>query len=386
MAELSAGNIPSVANANTAKISGTSSGELAPTETFTSALARRVEENSTHESGAEKESDSKEAEHDPSSSETPALIIGSPPRIASLQISDRADQAPRFPGRSMPDLGAFNGSDNQSSSRLAGNNSSIDNASVDAQVGFSSAYRPADKSLRPANGQVDFSITGKDIALNTEHAITKPDAGYDGLADKLLSELSIADRLAVTSATNRSPESGMPTPSTLPNGDASVNALFGAARYAIEQDPSHFHIRTPISSSQWPTELDHVVRIMMSEKSSEAAIHIVPPELGPIDVVLKIEGDSATIAFSANQAETRSLLETHLPKLRELLSEAGIQLADASVSDWGTQRDSRGTSGSATFSQSFLNGANGESVEAVVGAGTDIRKITRSDRLIDTFA
>ena len=52
MAELSAGNIPSVANANTAKISGTSSGELAPTETFTSALARRVEENSTHESGA----------------------------------------------------------------------------------------------------------------------------------------------------------------------------------------------------------------------------------------------------------------------------------------------------------------------------------------------
>ncbi|XGA69672.1 flagellar hook-length control protein FliK [Duganella sp. BuS-21] len=57
-----------------------------------------------------------------------------------------------------------------------------------------------------------------------------------------------------------------------------------------------------------------------------------PPDLGPLQVVLSINKDQATAAFSSAAPEVRQALEAALPKLKEMMSEAGIQLGSATVS------------------------------------------------------
>lgn len=175
-----------------------------------------------------------------------------------------------------------------------------------------------------------------------------------------------------------------------PSADATTNpafrSLFGAAQYGPAQEAHRYDIQSPIFSPEWSREAAQVVRVMLTEKVSEAELRVNPPELGPIDVVVKVEGDATTITFTANSPETRSLLELHLPKLREALDAAGLQLADASVNSGGTQRDSRGTSGSPAPSQEYLIGSDSGSKDSNSLPGSGFATSTRIDRLIDIFA
>jgi flagellar hook-length control protein FliK len=51
--------------------------------------------------------------------------------------------------------------------------------------------------------------------------------------------------------------------------------------------------------------------------------------------VLSISNDQTSVAFSSNQLEVRQALENALPRLREMMSESGIALGNATV-DAGT--------------------------------------------------
>ncbi len=66
---------------------------------------------------------------------------------------------------------------------------------------------------------------------------------------------------------------------------------------------------------------------------NRAEIRITPEELGPITIELAVDGDSASVVFSADQSGTRSALQDSLQSLRELLDNEGISLTEASVSE-----------------------------------------------------
>jgi flagellar hook-length control protein FliK len=101
--------------------------------------------------------------------------------------------------------------------------------------------------------------------------------------------------------------------------------------------------------------------------------------------VLSVTNDQASVAFTAAQPEVRQALENALSKLRDMMSESGIALGNATVSDGAAdQRQAR------QGEQARGNGAGGRfggSSDAAVAA-TPQRQL-RADGgtgLVDTFA
>jgi flagellar hook-length control protein FliK len=60
-----------------------------------------------------------------------------------------------------------------------------------------------------------------------------------------------------------------------------------------------------------------------------------------MEVSITVKDSQATIHFGAAQADTRALIESSIPQLREMLATQGFQLMDASVSQ-GFARQPRG--------------------------------------------
>ena len=91
---------------------------------------------------------------------------------------------------------------------------------------------------------------------------------------------------------------------------------------------------------------------MVSQGIQQAEIRLDPPELGHMIVKIQVHGEQTQVQFHVAQTQTRDVVEQAIPRLRELLQEQGMQLADSHVSqgDQGQRReggfaDSGGASG-----------------------------------------
>lgn len=63
----------------------------------------------------------------------------------------------------------------------------------------------------------------------------------------------------------------------------------------------------------------------------EVSFHVDPPELGPIEVSLRMEQQRVDINMSASHPVTRDVLQQSLPQLRELFAAGGLQLGGANI-------------------------------------------------------
>lgn len=79
---------------------------------------------------------------------------------------------------------------------------------------------------------------------------------------------------------------------------------------------------------------------MVSQGIQHAEIRLDPPELGHMLVKIQVHGDQTQVQFHVTQPQTRDLVEQAMPRLRELLQEQGMQLADSHVSQ-GEQGERR---------------------------------------------
>lgn len=91
-------------------------------------------------------------------------------------------------------------------------------------------------------------------------------------------------------------------------------------------------ISSSIGTAEWGEELGNRVVWLASRNESRAELVLNPPQMGRIEVNLTIKGDQATASFASNNPVVREALEAALPKLRESLAEAGIQLGQSQVS------------------------------------------------------
>ena len=82
----------------------------------------------------------------------------------------------------------------------------------------------------------------------------------------------------------------------------------------------------------WDQAMSSQVVWLARSDYQSASLHLNPPELGPLHVVLSLSDAGATASFSSAQPEVRLAIEAALPKLREMLGDAGLQLNNASVS------------------------------------------------------
>lgn len=110
-----------------------------------------------------------------------------------------------------------------------------------------------------------------------------------------------------------------------------------AAKLEAVQAPANGADRIParVGTPAWDNQVSQRI-VYMVGKEQAATLTLNPPDLGPVQVVLSVSNDQASVAFSSSQPEVRQALENALPRLREMMGESGIALGNATV-DAGTQ-------------------------------------------------
>lgn len=135
-----------------------------------------------------------------------------------------------------------------------------------------------------------------------------------------------------------------------------------------------------VNNSSWDQALGQRMVWMVAGAEQSATLTLNPPDLGPLQVVLNVTNGQADASFFAAQPEVRQALEAALPKLREMLGDAGISLGQANVSSGSS--NPQGGSGQGD-NGARRNGAPGASGTSSVTA----RRITSGGNgMVDTFA
>jgi len=143
---------------------------------------------------------------------------------------------------------------------------------------------------------------------------------------------------AIVAATEKA--AGEPLPlslaaADLAPADATLLTQAQAAAPARAERPADLpllHIAKPVGARGWDADVGQRLVWMVGRDEGRAELTLTPPQLGRIEVSLTTSGDQTNALFVAASPVTRDALENALPRLRELLADAGITLGQASVS------------------------------------------------------
>ena len=81
------------------------------------------------------------------------------------------------------------------------------------------------------------------------------------------------------------------------------------------------------------TGLATYLRVLKTEGGTEARLQLSPIELGRLAITVQTEGDDTRVSFVVENSQARSAVEASLPRLREMLEQSGLSLADAEVTE-----------------------------------------------------
>ena len=192
-----------------------------------------------------------------------------------------------------------------------------------------------------------------------------------------------------------------PVSSTVLNGvlpgDSPVNPavmpLAGTAPPSVpvtaQADPLTTPLRVPdpalqheLRAEQFAEQVGRRLLQQIREDRWTVNLQLDPQRLGPMEIELQLEGNQVTAQVGVANAEVRHLLESALPKLRESLDSAGLNLANWSFAQSGA-REYR------EFAQQSAAAAAKAAPKGVEGAIEDEapRRVTEdsASRVVDVY-
>lgn len=173
-------------------------------------------------------------------------------------------------------------------------------------------------------------------------------------------------------------ELGVTAPTAAPLQQAAL-ALAQAAT-GVASDKIAARVGTP----GWDQQVGQKIVWMVAGQEQSASLTLNPPDMGPMQVVLSVNNDQATVTFSAAQPEVRQALEDAMPKLREMMNESGIALGNASVNDGSAQQQAQAEARQAGRGGRDGGGQGGQAHDATLAPAT--RRGGEQQGLVDTFA
>lgn len=98
-------------------------------------------------------------------------------------------------------------------------------------------------------------------------------------------------------------------------------------------------IPLPLNHPQWQEAFASRVAWQVKDGLQQVNVAINPPELGPIEVRMSLQDDKVSAQFVTAHHAVRQVIEDAMPRLREMLSQSGLNLADANVFQQAPGRD-----------------------------------------------
>ncbi|ELE1961021.1 flagellar hook-length control protein FliK [Vibrio vulnificus] len=136
-----------------------------------------------------------------------------------------------------------------------------------------------------------------------------------------------------------------------------------AENVAAQQPPM------PLTRELANEQVAEKVQMMMSKNLKQLDIRLDPPELGRMQIRMTMNNDIANVHFTVTNPQARDIIEQTLPRLREMLAQQGMQLADSSVQQQASGQQQRQYSadgqGNGQQSSRFAS-SNEENLEADV--------------------
>ncbi|MFJ3045073.1 flagellar hook-length control protein FliK [Herbaspirillum chlorophenolicum] len=285
--------------------------------------------------------------------------------------------------RSTPKLSLQSDSDEQPQA-LDGKGKKIDFSALQSSVSANNAKKEATPELAQQNADTDAAARpakGDKPAIDlTADAKAAPKEDTSTLAARAQTAKAAPELAAV----KQDALQAAPAPVTMPAMQQTIaanqpQAVFGAA-YTDKIQPN-------VGSAGWDQAVGQKVTWMVNGGIQSASLTLNPPDLGPLQVVLSVNNSHADATFITAQPEVKQALEAAMPKLREMMDQAGIQLGQATVNT-GMPNQQQGASGQQARKSSSSGSFGGKDEDGDIAvAATGNAAVTSSGLgLVDTFA
>lgn len=133
------------------------------------------------------------------------------------------------------------------------------------------------------------------------------------------------------------------------------------ASMSMQLTASQFAIAEPVGGTRWADALGQKALFMVGQKIQSAEMHLNPPNLGPLEVKMVLDGDKSSINFVTSQAAVRDALQQSLPRLQQVMADNGMASINVHVQLGQSQQQA-----SNTQQQSGRQNGNKETQEGIV--------------------
>jgi flagellar hook-length control protein FliK len=249
----------------------------------------------------------------------------------------------------------------------------IKGASASIKANLSDNPEPVDLNTPASNSALAAHATSNQPVIDS-----KKDAAFSNMLETIT---------AATGAKLAEKDEKSAALAAAPQPNANVQASMQAATTPAAPTsvlPVQVTINTPVLNDKWGDEFNQKITWLSNQKEQTAELHLNPPQLGPMDVVLKVSGDQATALFTSPHAAVREAVEQALPKLREMLAASGIMLGNATVSDQAPRNRQDGHDNKSSNSRSSIGGI--ADVSKSGNLNVRVSPISRHNGIVDTFA
>ncbi|ASQ46068.1 flagellar hook-length control protein FliK [Legionella clemsonensis] len=189
-------------------------------------------------------------------------------------------------------------------------------------TGITIADNPPDKetaSLKRGDEVALFSNDAEEADFKTNK---------NGFADITDIKLPISNRITQPPSMETSAFSAM---QTVPSKNLEVP-------FNATVSPKVLHLTQTVSSPEWGENFTQQIMWLGQQKIKTAIIKLNPQELGPLEVNLKLIKDTASVNITTHTVQVRELIEQTLPRLREMMSEQGVNLSQVNIDAHNHQR------------------------------------------------
>jgi len=158
---------------------------------------------------------------------------------------------------------------------------------------------------------------GADAGNGTQQAATSAKAQAD-LAAAALQTVALPDGTTQNAGTPQTFAAAVAAAIVQPSGNGQSAAQSSA-------------LLPTVGGPGWDDALGQKIVWMAKGGEQTATLTLNPPDLGPMQVTVHVANNQATANFVAQQPDVRHALESSMPRLREMLNDAGIQLGQSNV-------------------------------------------------------
>lgn len=231
-------------------------------------------------------------------------------------------------------------------------------------VALSTATRLASDSssrlhhAQPSSTEAGVSTGAKQAAASSS---AKPSNAVwpTWLSDKVTAKLSqdVAATGAATDATGHTKASVSVPSSTNSQPMTALLPTVASASAPSSATPGLPPV-TPGASSPFAQTLGNQVSWMIGQGQQAAQLQLNPPQLGPLQISIQIQGDQTQILFQTHHAMVKSALDAAVPQLREMLGQTGNQQISVSVQQQAlsSQQFGQGATGGGMAQQGYTSG------------------------------